>query len=168
MSSELTSKNCGIDFSLEELDMRRKAQVLQYNSQQNNWTKNERFSYLVKNKTGIIKNKSGTSLKNQIMFNAGVYTAPSTYKLICDPVKNKREISIQENIVFGRVPRSSKFLLNTGNFGLTIPSNPGYFSNVPTNSRGPRELFFNKTIPLTRWKYKIQYSNTRSSCGILI
>ena len=66
MSSELTSKNCGIDFSLEELDMRRKAQVLQYNSQQNNWTKNERFSYLVKNKTGIIKNKSGTSLKNQI------------------------------------------------------------------------------------------------------
>ena len=36
MSSELPSKNCGINFSLEELDMRRKAQVLQYNSQQNN------------------------------------------------------------------------------------------------------------------------------------
>jgi hypothetical protein len=70
--------------------------------------------------------------------------------------------------VFGRVARSSKFLLNTGNFGLTMPSNPGYFSDVPTNSRGPTKLFFNKTIPLTRWKYHIQYSNTRSSCGILI
>lgn len=168
MTSETTSRNCGVDFSLEELDMRRKAQVLQYNSQQNNWTKNERFSYLVKNKTGIIKNKAPTSFKNQIRFNAGVYSAPTTYKFICDPVKNKKKISIQENIIFGRVPRSSKFLLNTGNFGLTIPSNPGYFSNVPTNSRGPRKLFFNKTIPLTRWKYKVQYSNTRSSCGILI
>lgn len=168
MSTSLNERNCGIDFSLEELDMRRKAEVLQYNSQQNNWTKNERFSYLVKNKTGIIKNKIPTSLKNQIRFNAGVYSAPTTYKLICDPIKNKKKISVDENVVFGRVPRSSKFLLNTGNFGLTIPSNPGYFSNVPTNSRGPRELFFNKTIPLTRLKYKIQYSNTRSSCGILI
>jgi len=168
MTSQLTSRNCGVDFSLEELNMRRKAQVLQYNSQQNNWTKKERFSYLVKNRTAIIKNKPPTSLKNQIRFNAGVYSAPTTYKFICEPVENKKKISIQENIVFGRVARSSKFLLNTGNFGLTMPSNPGYFSDVPTNSRGPRQLYFNKSTPLIGWKNNIQYSNTRSSCGILI
>ena len=43
MTSQLTSRNCGVDFSLEELNMRRKAQVLQYNSQQNNWTKKRKI-----------------------------------------------------------------------------------------------------------------------------
>lgn len=138
---------CSDEFTRNQLNMRRKAQVLQHNQNQNNWTKSERYSYLVRNKTGTIKTKSPSLHSQQILFNGGVYIPNSPNRILCSNTKTPS------------IPKSSNFLLVTGNRGNTILRNPTSSSNVPLDKKNPQYLYFDNSVPLTNWKYKLQYGS---------
>ena len=137
---------CEKDYSANDLNMRRKAEVLQYNQKQNKWTKSQRYSYLVNHRTGFIKKEFPSDRETQLLFNAGVKIPPFPGNILCDKI-------------IPNIPRSSKFLLVTGNKGKTIPKNPQSSSNVPLDRRNPQYLYYDKSVPLTLWKYRIQYGS---------
>lgn len=118
-------------YTQNDLNMRRKAEVLQYNTKQynnNRWTKSERFAYLSKNRVGRIKNNSSTNKSD-----------------ICDN---------------SHVSRSSRFLLFTGNSNFYRPKFPTSFSNVPKDSKNNQDLYYDKSVPLTLWKTQLQYGTS--------
>lgn len=118
-------------YSRDELNMRRKAEVLQYKSNSIKWTKKQTISYLSKNPIGI--NKRRATPTQQMLFNYGVYTPP----LPSTDCSNYNGI----------------YMLSNGDDG-TILCNPST-SDVPTTNF---DLYYDIKVPLTNWKSQRKFT----------
>lgn len=130
-------RSCLVGIPLKILDMRRKAEVLQYKKNSFNWTKLQKYAYLAKHPIGINEQLPKLSISQINRFNAGLYLPP-TRTLVCDSFLH-----------------SSKFILNTGDNGLIKSSHSA--SNVPNMSKS-EYLYYDSSIPLTNWKSQIKFN----------
>jgi hypothetical protein len=124
-----TTNSCiaNASYSIEDLDMRRKAEVLQYKKNSTNMSKKQKFSYISNNPIGQ-KPKFPVTPVEQALFNYGVYTPPPINTQIC---------SDNTNIIFSR-PTSSN-----------VPFNPKkkvflyYDPSVPLTNWKTQRIFTN-------------------------
>lgn len=79
-----TTNSCASNaaYSIKDLDMRRKAEVLQYKKNSSNISKKQQFSYLSNNPTGQ-KTKISVTPVQQALFQYGVYTPPPLNTQLC-------------------------------------------------------------------------------------
>lgn len=125
-----TTLPCVDAYSTQELDMRRKAEVLQYKQNSLHWTKKQKISYLSKNPIG--KNKTRATPTQQLLFNYGVYTPPLASK---------------------NCSNYNGIYMFTSGYML---SNPSSASDVPTTNM---KLYYDPNIPLANWKTQRHFTN---------
>jgi len=125
-------------YTRDELDMRRKAEVLQYKQNSLQWTKKQKISYLSKNPIGQPKQNMVTPIQ-QLLFNYGAYT----------PDKPSNQC----------VKYNGIYMINVFDQGeiFTPPS----ASNVPFSNNN-EQLYYDTRVPLTNWKRQPLFANNNT------
>lgn len=119
-----TTNSC-VSNNTEELNMRRKAEVLKHKNNSTSETKKQRFSYLSKNPIGKVKTR--LTPREQTLFEYGVYT-PTLSPQVC---------SSQTNIIFS--PPSSSNVPMSRNKNLMLYYDP----KIPLTNWKKQRVFTN-------------------------